>query len=162
MHTQHKPYPTDTPWTFRTRTSNYEPTTPLCLYWEVEGDWLTDECTPDEVTPRELWDLWFAAHATKAPAPINWSVRGTNIFETAPFSPSPYLPEDFLTHYTWPTHAKTGERLNWARLPVTDKLWDSSHNDKGGFIQQLTGWKPSPFQSHFDAQRIAKLVGLND
>ncbi|MFD3336123.1 hypothetical protein ACFWV1_26270 [Streptomyces sp. NPDC058700] len=159
--TSHEPYPADTLWTFRTRQSSYQPTTPLYLYWEVDSDWINDEHTPDEISARDLWDRWYSAYATDGPVAINWSVRGDRIFESAPFSPSPYLPEDFLTHYTWPEHAKTGDPLNWARLPVADRLWNTGRNDKGGFIQQLTGWKPSPFQAHFDAARIAKAVGLN-
>lgn len=158
--TSYEPYPIDALWTFRTRQGSYQPTVPLRLYWEADGDWITDEFTPDEISPRDLWDRWFSANAADGPVSINWSVRGERIFETAPFSPSPYISQDFLTHYTWPEHAKTGDPLNWARLPVADKLWDDNHTDKGGFIQQLTGWKPSPFQSHFDAARIAKAAGL--
>lgn len=50
--------------------------------------------------------------------------------------------EDFLTVYAWPESA-AGERVNFNRLPVRDKLWQGQA-DKGGFIQEATGWKPAP------------------
>jgi hypothetical protein len=36
--------------------------------------------------------------------------------------------------------------MNWFMLPVVDKLWNSERFDKGGFIQEATGWKPSILQ----------------
>ncbi len=54
--------------------------------------------------------------------------------------------DDFLSFFTWPVHSVTGERLNWLTLPAVDKLWDPRRADKGGFIQQATGWKPAILQ----------------
>ncbi|MFD7964254.1 hypothetical protein ACFV5J_25980 [Streptomyces zaomyceticus] len=70
------------------------------------------------------------------------------------------LPEDFLTFYTWPVHAETRERINWVRVPVRDRLWHGSRADKGGFIQELTGWKPSPFEPLFHVDVIAGAARL--
>ena len=42
----------------------------------------------------------------------------------------------------------TGEELNWLTLPVVDKLWNRKRADKGGFIQEATGWKPAIFQPY--------------
>jgi hypothetical protein len=81
------------------------------------------------------------------------------VFEAAPFAPN-VLSEDFLTHYTLPAHAKTGERLNWARLPVLDRGWNETTADKGGFIQEATGWKPSPLQPTMDYLAIGRAAGL--
>ena len=55
-------------------------------------------------------------------------------------------PEDFLSYYSWPVNSKTGERLNWLTLPVIDKRWVGKHGEKGGFIQEATGWKPAVLQ----------------
>ncbi|OIP26010.1 MAG: hypothetical protein AUK00_05490 [Dehalococcoidia bacterium CG2_30_46_9] len=56
--------------------------------------------------------------------------------------------DDFLTHFTWPIHSVTGERLNWLTLPVVDKLWNPKRANKGGFIQEVTGWKPAILQPY--------------
>ncbi|WP_328491313.1 hypothetical protein OHS59_44295 [Streptomyces sp. NBC_00414] len=34
--------------------------------------------------------------------------------------------------------------LLWLRSTVLDRGWNNSTADKGGFIQEATGWKPSP------------------
>jgi len=47
-----------------------------------------------------------------------------------------------------PVNAKTGEPLNWFALPVVDKRWNTRRADKGGFIQEHTGWKPSVLQPY--------------
>ena len=67
--------------------------------------------------------------------------------------------EDFLTFFSWPEHAETGEALNWLRLPVLNKLWDDGHADKGGFIQSATGWKPSPYQTVMSLNSLTRAVG---
>jgi hypothetical protein len=54
--------------------------------------------------------------------------------------------EDFLTFYSWPEDTKTRALLNWLTLPVVDKRWNNQRGDKGGFIQEATGWKPSILQ----------------
>jgi hypothetical protein len=68
--------------------------------------------------------------------------------------------ENFLTHFTDPVNADTGERLNWLRLPVMDRAWNATASNKGGFIQEATGWKPSPLQPTMDVVRIAAAAGL--
>ncbi|MFD8916081.1 hypothetical protein [Streptomyces sp. NPDC059575] len=68
--------------------------------------------------------------------------------------------QDFLTHYAHPTRAGTGERLNWLRLPVLDLEWNAKTADTGGFIQEATGWKPSPLQPTMDEEQIGRAAGL--
>ncbi|OCC13933.1 hypothetical protein A3Q37_00205 [Streptomyces sp. PTY087I2] len=49
---------------------------------------------------------------------------GDGAFENASHQtvPSSYLlGEDFLIHSTHPAHEKTGEPVNWLRLPVLDR-----------------------------------------
>jgi hypothetical protein len=53
-----------------------------------------------------------------------------------------------------------GEEINWLRLPVVDKLWRADRGDPGGFIQEETGFKPSPFQSALDL-RVLVLRGAD-
>jgi predicted GIY-YIG superfamily endonuclease len=116
---------------------------------------------------------------------ISWYVEGPSTCEAAPFrdlrrnlrhwnSSSDYSQEDnltyeqqqqFLTHYTWPTNPTTGEPLRWPELPVIDKVWRTdnlppTYATKGGFIQEATGWKPSPLQPYMDVRQIGRAARL--
>lgn len=92
------------------------------------------------------------------------------VFEHAPYTIDPRtapgetheddVREDFLTHFTTPVHAETGEPINWARLPVVDRGWNPSRGDKAGFVQEATGWKPSPLQPVMDMRQIGAAAGL--
>lgn len=37
-------------WTFRTRQTNFERTVPLDLYWALDGDPISDNWTPEEIS----------------------------------------------------------------------------------------------------------------
>ncbi|PGH48164.1 hypothetical protein [Streptomyces sp. Ru87] len=54
----------------------------------------------------------------------------------------------------------TGEPLNWLRLPVLDRGWNDTVSSKGGFIQEVTGWKPAPLQTTVDVRQLAAAAGL--
>jgi hypothetical protein len=74
---------------------------------------------------------------------------GQCMLERMPFqhNDTPELPvADFLTRFTWPVNTATSEPLNWLKLPVIDKHWNAERTDKGGFIQEATGWKPAILQ----------------
>ena len=178
------PYGPGNRWTFRYKGNGYEQTEELALYAEPNGCTLTDDYLPDEITPEALWKLWvdeFAdLHHKRWPdlyrpgeVHISWFVTRPSmdgIFEGAPhirdWRTLPGLldadagQEDFLTHYTHPAHVVTGERLNWLRLPVLDRGWNKTASHKGGFIQQATGWKPSPLQPTMDVRQIGAAAGL--
>jgi hypothetical protein len=140
-------------WTYRNRSSGREENTPLTLDWEVEGDPISDNYTPDEISAEDLLAEWVRTR-TKTDegwARISWYILPA--WENAPFGP---WKEHFLTYFSWPVNAR-GEHLQWMRLPVEDKLWHPGgkgrtgrtvreRSDKGGFIQEATGWKPSPLQ----------------
>lgn len=176
------PYPPGTQWTFQARGTSYNQTVELALLPELDGDHLTDEYVPADITAPELWAMWvkkFADAQHKArpddydpgEVRIHWTVttpsRG-NVFELAPHSydtraarTSPYTPHDnFGTIYNPPVHAVTGEPMNWLRLPVLDRGWNDTVGNKGGFIQEVTGWKPSPLQPTVDVRQIGAAAGL--
>lgn len=181
------PYPPGTKWRFSSRASRYEHTEELVLYPEPDGVAMSDDFLPKEISASELWRLWADKFANyyhqKWPdlyrpgeVHVYWTVTQpslTGIYEAAPHGlttpPDPELvqlfgdmpDEDFLTHYTHPVHADTGERLNWMRLPVLDQGWSESARHKGGFIQEATGWKPSALQPTMDIVQIAKASGLH-
>jgi hypothetical protein len=169
-------YDAETVWRFTSRQSGVEKVGTLRLWWEVESDPITDDFLPEETGPRELWDAWIRGvrereryhHALGAPwVPIGWFVAGEDsaTFEGAPFVEDMYPDlatrprEDFLTYFTPPEDANTGEQINWLRLPVAEKLWRPGQGDKGGFITEVSGWKPSPLQSAVDL-RIFEAAGL--
>lgn len=76
--------------------------------------------------------------------------------EAAPFEGRAY---DFLTYYSWPED-DAGVPLRWTDLPVLDLVWNKRRDDHCGFIQEPTGWKPSPLQQTMDVAAIAAATGL--
>ena len=85
--------------------------------------------------------------------PIYWYVENEDarVLESMPFQYEHYTGharEDFLTFFTWPVDAETGQKLNWLDLPVLDKEWNNERSHKGGFIQEATGWKPAILQPY--------------
>ena len=133
----------------------------LRLRWEVSWDPISSGRTPDEVDAVALLRQWVAKQKS-ATARVLWTVQGDGIFEAVPFlyQPSVGPHADFLAYYSWPIEVETGKPLRWAQLPVIDKLWNKRRSDTGGFIQQVTGWKPGPFQTALDWPTLFKLSGL--
>lgn len=154
-------------WLFYSLASGIERRTRLSLIWELSGDPITDNYYQDEITSYELWRMWRRNHSHDIHH-IYWYIDGldTGVFEAASFRvPARWEREltqprpGFLGHYTWPIDPD-GERLQWSRLPVQDKFWRPGRADKGGFIQELTGWKPSPLQATVDVHQLELMAGL--
>lgn len=180
------PYPSGTKWTIAGRRHDHVQTEELVLYAEPNYAAIADDYLPDEISAAELWRIWVDKVANKAheqwpqvyrpgEVTILWSVTQpsfTGIFEAAPYARAlpqdselvkmfgPYEREDFLTHYKTPVNAETGEPINWLRLPVLDRGWNETAAHKGGFIQEVTGWKPSPLQPTMDVVQIGQAAGL--
>ncbi|MGW3830514.1 hypothetical protein [Streptomyces microflavus] len=181
-----QPYPAGTQWTITGRRHGHTQTSELALYAEPNYSTITDEYLPEEISADELWRIWVdkAANLAHEKHPdsyrpgevtIVWTVTTPNlsgIFELAPYGPprprdpelatmfGVYEEEDFLTHYRTPVNAETGENINWLRLPVVDRGWNTTAADKGGFIQEVTGWKPSPLQPTVDVIQLGVAAGL--
>lgn len=176
-----QPYPAGTVWDFQHRKTGYPHAFELALSWQPDYHHITDDFRPAQKGARALWDAWVAEvgghlhnldpqRYRPGDVRITWTVTTpseTGVAEYAPFSDArlhrpvhgPW--EDFLTHFTWPTQAATGERLNWARLPVLDRGWNADRGDKGGFIQELLGWKPAPLQPVMNVYQLAQAAGLD-
>lgn len=142
-------------WRVRSRRDNFVWEGSLVAVWEVEGDPISDNYTVDEIAAAELLSRWAAGLTKKHPnglIPIHWFISSKDAakFEGMPFQydhfSGRYAAEDFLTFFEWPEHVTTGEPINWLTVPVIDKLWNSRVANKGGFIQEVTGWKPSVLQ----------------
>lgn len=139
-------------WKFTTRRSGDERIGVLEAHWEVNYSEMSDAYTTDEITADELFDQW-AKEVSDAYddqlIPIIWSIVGEKIavYDFMPFQYQDFdIHEDFLTFFTWPVDSKTGAKLDFLKLPVVDKRWRPGRGDKGGFIQEATGWKPSILQ----------------
>lgn len=158
-------------WTFESRRSGYRRTVPLGLYWELDGDPMSDDWRIEEIGARDLYDQWrrrypmdHNAEALWGPGAyeIHWFVVGPGVIELAPLPKlrASGLP-NFLDSFTWPNNPNTGS-LRWTRLPVVDKGWSAQAlNDglatKGGFIQEATGWKPSALQRMVNITELDKM-----
>lgn len=141
---------------------------PLVAYWEVSFDPISDDYLPDEISAEELLRKWARVVGDKHPdslIPIYWFAASEEAakFEAMPFQydhfKGRYKVENFLDFYGWPEHAVTGEPVNWLMLPVADKLWNKRRADKGGFIQEATGWKPSILQPYVYLPALLKAAG---
>ncbi len=135
-------------WQFSSLDSDHKREGKLLAYWEVAFDPISDDYTPDDISADDLLAKWAAkakANYQNQLVPISWHVRGAAT-ETMPFQFGLYESPNFLTHYSWPVNVQSGDPLNWVMLPVMDKHWNSQKADKGGFIQEATGWKPAILQ----------------
>lgn len=157
--------------TFGRLESGHMRTTPLYLYWEVHCDPVSDHYDPSEISAEEMWDEWRTLYPDDKDCEeiygagtysVWWSIRGHGVFERAPFQeprPLPFQAKNFLDKFSWPEEAGTGDRLQWSALPVVDKLWRPDRADKGGFIQEATGWKPSPLQPYVNIHQLEAMSG---
>lgn len=143
-------------WKFRSQVHGYERNGELSALWKVALDNVGDDTNPKVTTAGQLFEKWVTeADKTYADGlvPIQWFIecKEHGISEYAPFQFNHMEgrpPKDFLALFSWPENASTGKRLNWLTVPVADKAWTPKRMDKGGFIQQVTGWKPSLLQPY--------------
>jgi hypothetical protein len=145
-------------WNFASRTNpgkGDRANQPLELGWFLDWDSISDEYTPNEISAKDLFSMWLERIGDVETMRIRWWIP--RLRESAPFTDEE---EDFLTFYSWPVNAETGERLNWLTLPIADKGWNGHHAEKGGFIQEVTGWKPSALQRSVHIPTLLKACGL--
>lgn len=156
---------------WKTRRHDVERTGKLTLYWEANGDPVSDDYDSDDTSASELWRIWRKRYPIDEQAEarwgagavhISWFIGGAAAYEFAPHAVNLFGndAETFLDHFTMPIEVATGEPIQWTRLPVEDKLWNENRADKGGFIQEATGWKPSPLQPVFWPDQLAEACGL--
>lgn len=127
----------------------------LELEWWLDYDSITDDYYQSEISAPELMEKWLDKMGDQENVKISWMVD--SVSESAPFTGED---EDFLSFYRWPAHSETGERLNWLMLPVQDKAWNESRTDKGGFFQEVLGWKPAPLQRTLHLPTLLQAAGL--
>jgi hypothetical protein len=174
------PYPSGTTWLFNSTMNDYPSAFELVLRWEPDCERLFMDHLPTERDATSLWHEWadYVADQLHDGHPgryqpgdvhITWTITtssGNGIAEYAPhYRLSPFQEslgrhEDFLTHFTHPIHASTGERVNWLRLPVLDRHWNTEQASGHGFIQDALGWKPGPLQPVMNVRQLALAAGL--
>jgi len=172
--------PSRATWRFTDRYGKEVTGSEIELYWEVHCDPISDDWTPHEIDAVALFRMWWQRYGNddlrvyglaEDYFPIFWYVQfsGRPGFEGAPFcrmherlcDAYDYRREHFLNYFTWPVGEQTGERLRWSELPVVDKLWNAERAEKGGFIQEATGWKPAAYQESVDVRALAAMAGIS-
>lgn len=146
-------------WTYRSRSSGHTVTEAITLGWVVSGGGISDDSPLHGISAIDLFDRWFERYGAENGGLLNiyWSVNPVR--EAAPFQLL-WNSDNFLTHWTDPTDANTGARLNWLALRVDDKRWSVRGEDRGGFIQEATGWKPSALQPSVSAAALRAAVDV--
>lgn len=152
---------------------------PLQLRWHLTDDAISDDFRVEDIGAEDLWHEWRSrlgrdkgAEAQFSPGAvrITWFVCGDGILELAPSQERPPATSPFettfLDRYSWPRSADGSQRLQWARLPVEDKSWrrgtlPRDQIRKGGFIQEVTGWKPAPMQPYVNLSNLARMTDLS-
>lgn len=126
---------------------------PLWWGWEADCDPISDEYTPDEISAYDLfqeWDKYLQKRGVivSGLVTISWFVRGSGFIEGPPAfgEYGADNPSRYDASFDLPTSTADGSPIDWNRIPVADKLWRPGRGDKGGFIQEATGWKPSVLQ----------------
>ena len=121
--------------------------------WEVEFVSIIDGYSAQEENAHAMFIKWAEQASSAHPdglIPIAWWVwREAMKIEFMPFQfGQSSVAEHFLNYFEWTVDSVTGELLNWLELPVMDKEWNSRRSDNGGFIQEVTKWKPSVLQPY--------------
>jgi hypothetical protein len=131
-------------WRLASRRTDHVKITELWLYPELDCSACVDDvytASGDEQLAyycdyiRRRYSHWWDADAV----PIYWAVRGDgNGFgtEQAPFDLTDC--RNVLTYYYPPVNVRTGEQVNWYKLPVI--------NDRFPEFAAALGWLPAPGQ----------------
>ena len=130
----------------------------LSLYWEPNGAPISGGYTPHEISAEDLFHIWQREYVPQnGIVPIYWSVVGDCFTEAAPVGNTGRRSDiggpNYYTDYHHPFDA-SGQVISWLDLPVQDQHWNERDWGGAGFIQELTGWKPSPFQQHMDVHVV--------
>lgn len=127
----------------------------LWLYPELNCSSCVDDCwSEDGYEQLEHYVDYIEAHQPEwlrvDAVPIYWFVDGRgdngrgNCFEAAPFCSNTLRLDrqgnhiNFLSYFSWPVSVRTGEPLDWFRLPI--KM------DRFPAFAEALGWQPSPLQ----------------
>jgi hypothetical protein len=133
----------------------------MCAHYELWYDPITDDYSPQDISARDLYQQW-RKHVVNSRygdfIPIIWFVSGPGIFESHPLYEHDYKQDGYDDHFTEPQRTD-GQHFDWDDLPIIRKRWNT--NDKvvkGGFVEELTGWRPQSHQMWVSLDEIDQLV----
>ena len=129
-------------WRYRNRMSGYESEAHLHLVPEIEGSPMVGDLDSDDgdeqlaafarYAERQMPESW-AADAV----PLPWFVKS----DSGQFSLAPYddiaLADNWTTEFTWPVDARSGQPVDFFRLPVD--------MDRFPAFARALAWTPAPF-----------------
>jgi hypothetical protein len=136
----------------------------MCAGYELWYDPITDDYSPNDISARDLYQQW-RKHVVNSRygdlIPIIWFVSGPGIFESHPIYQHVDNRNGYDDHFTEPQRTD-GQQFDWDDLPIIRKRWNT--NDKvvkGGFVEELTGWRPQSHQMWVSLNEIDQLVKRN-
>ena len=163
---------TDKPFdvTFTSRINGHTKSGSLIAYYYVNYESITDDYDLDEISAFDLYKRWraLAEKRNEDTIEISWTVAGCGTFDPHPLAQhhwtriEPYN-KTWVDIYTDPWRTD-GEPFRWLDLPIVYKRWNAQYpqaRDKGGFIEELTGWRPAPLQPFLNLRQIDALVGMS-
>jgi hypothetical protein len=154
--------------TFASRRNRaYIRTGQLYAYYYINYESITDDYELADISAIDLYDIW-RAHISKKDrdaVSISWVVAGCGTFDPHPISERDTTWEGLRFH-TWEDDFTTPERIDgkpfrWLDLPIVYKRWNPLWSDcrgKGGFIEELTNFRPNPLQSSVSARLLDNLI----
>ncbi|MDY7101203.1 MAG: hypothetical protein S0880_08450 [Actinomycetota bacterium] len=128
----------------------------LRLDWELrDATYFSENWVPAEIDAAGLLRLWAARVGRDGDVlTIVWWVVMERRFgrqlvvDRWPVRRPPAVlgRPSFSDVFSVPVSERTGDVVDWHRVPVLDKRWVRDRVDPGGFIQEATGWKPTALQ----------------
>ena len=134
----------------------------MCAHYELWYDPITDDYSPKDTSARDLYERW-RKHVVNSDRyddmiPIYWYVSGPGLFESHPYLSHSYKLDGYDEHFTDPRRTD-GQKFDWDDLPIIRKRWNTDEKVvKGGFVEELTGWRPQSHQMWVSFDEINQLV----
>lgn len=134
--------------------------------YAINYEALSDEYDCSETPAWVVYDRW-RDWARKRPehhplgVSISWHVAGLGTFDDHPTAYDHYQEASRIykwTHWFHTPQRTDGEPFNWSDLPIEVKRWHPSFEcAKGGFIEEHTGFRPSPLQPFVTLDQLERL-----
>jgi hypothetical protein len=156
-------------WSLRSHGRNFRGR--LRLIYEVNGSSISDNWYPHELSAQGVWSQWRKwidrhneyQRDPERVIPISWYVTSPDVahFEAAPFTTTCDDDCNWLTHYTWPVNEVTLAPVSWTRITIEKCHWSEFGASKGGFIEELTGWRPSALQQSVSVTHLERAANIS-
>lgn len=134
--------------------------------YEIRYEALSDDYDSAETPAWVVYDRWRDWARTREEhyplgVRINWYVAGCATFDDHPTAHDHFPDSDGSykwTHYFHAPKRIDGKPFNWSDLPIEVKRWHPGFScTKGGFIEEHTGFRPSPLQPFVTLEQLERL-----